>query len=464
MTTKVRTAEEMRREIADHLVSIAGRVPAGTSTKEIFRRLETRLAHPEINGRMVKALWYREVKSIPAHIADHIRSQVEAPPEASFVIDLDGRIRSTLQGVVLAPIRGRVEASRISLEISPSRAPYQGVATLRHWLLSQVTAPRPFRLTDLDRGVTMEASGPLAALDRLEDWLKESPGRPAALIQGPAMFADERGVKPLDAAALEFFGIHPEADFDVPAFLARNMGVVTFMIEGQGLRVLARASGRSTRAVENAAAYLAMRIETVRLSVWWGGSWLRERETDGVVAARRLRRLCNLAEPATPPALYDGERVRLEDVPAIELDPYLQILSLVGRPLESSAIGRLLAAGAGDRLTVAEVTDGVVRIVFCPYGPDYYGSNWSLRAVGRAISDQPDQAYGAAVEQRFADAFRDNVVHFERVRATIKEFGGSTAGEHRRSSYSRLIVPFNVGGRRLALAYASFIRQPETVG
>lgn len=56
MSTKMRSAEDIRREIAEHLVAIAGNVPAGTSTKEIFRRVEVRLAHPEINGRVVKAL------------------------------------------------------------------------------------------------------------------------------------------------------------------------------------------------------------------------------------------------------------------------------------------------------------------------------------------------------------------------------------------------------------------------
>src|SRR6185295_12569954 len=101
----------------------------------------------------------------------------------------------------------------------------------------------------------------LAALDRLEEWLKDSPERAAALVQGPAMFADERGVRPLDAAALEAFGVHPEADYDVAAYLARNMGIVTLSPEGQSLRVLARASGKADRAVENAAAYLALRRE-----------------------------------------------------------------------------------------------------------------------------------------------------------------------------------------------------------
>ena len=191
MTTKMRSAEDIRREIAEHLVSIAGNMPAGTSTKEIFRRVETRLAHPEINGRMVKALWYREVKNIPAQIADHVRAQVEAKPDAAFIIDMDGRIRAAT-GSALAPIRGRVEASRITLEISPMHAPYQGIATLRHWLLSLLLEPRSFRVVDLDRGSIVEVSGPLAALDRLEEWLKNVPGRSTALASGPAMVNGDR--------------------------------------------------------------------------------------------------------------------------------------------------------------------------------------------------------------------------------------------------------------------------------
>ena len=464
MSTKMRSAEDIQREIAEHLVAIAGNVPAGTSTKEIFRRIETRLAHPEINGRMVKALWYREVKNIPAHIADHVRTQVEARPDAAFVIDAEGRIRGASQGQVLAPIRGRVEASRISLEISPSQAPYQGVATLRHWLLSLLTEPRPFRLTDLDRGSVVEVSNPIAALDRLEDWLRESPGRPAALVEGPGMLADDQGVRPLDAATLASFGVHPDADYDVAAFLVRNRGVVVFFPEGPALQVLARANGRSTRAVENAAAYLALRSERVKLAVWWCGTWLRETESGGQGAAQRLRRLCSLRKPDKPPADYEGSRVRLEDVPERDLIPYRALLSLVGARFDTAAYARLLSSGVGDRLTIAEVDGASTRIVYFPYGPDYYGGTWPLRAVGRAIRDQPDANYGLAVERCYVEAARDNVVDFERVRATIRESTGRLSGDCRRSSYSRLIVPFGEGGERLAVAYSAFTPQPGTAG
>ncbi len=462
--TKARTADDIRREIAEHLVSIAGPMPAGTSTKEIFRHVETRLAHPEINGRMVKALWYREVKNIPAHIADHVRSLSEAKPASSFIIDAEGRIRGSVPGPMLAPIRGRVEAARIGIEISPSRAPYQGVATLRHWLLSLLTEQRPFRLTDLDRGNVVEVSGALAVLDRLEEWLKEAPGRPASLVHGPAMFADERGVRPLDPAALESFGVHPDADYDVAAYLARNLGIVTFIADGQGHQVFARASGKTTRAVENAAAYLALRTEPVRLGIWWGDSWVRERNPDGPMAAVRLRRLAALPQPAGSVDPYEAERMRVDDVSARELAPFQPLLNLMGRPFDSNAIGALLSSGVGDRMTVTEASAEGPRFVYFPYGPDYYGSSWALRAVGRLMRNQPDKAYGLKVEQRYAEALRGNVVHFERIRATIMEAGGRTASDRRRSSYTRLIVPFTEGRRRLAVSYTVLTQLPGTTG
>jgi len=462
MNLPMRTAEDIRREVAEHLVAIAGVVPAGTSTKEILRRVETRLAHPEINGRMVKALWYREVKNIPAHIADHIRSRVEAKPEAAFVIDADGRIRGAAQNT-LAPIRGRVEASRISLDISPTKAPYQGVATLRHWLLSLLTEPRPIRLTDLDRGMVVEVSGPLAALDRLEDMLREQPGRPRTLIEGPAMFADDLGVRPLNSEALERFGIHPEADYDVPAFLARNMGVVTIVRHGDGLQVMARASDRSTRSIENAATYLALRMEPTRLGVWWSGTWLRESNEDGAVAATRLRHLTKLDQPSAPLPVYEGERVAIDEVSAMELAPFHPLLSLYGRRFDNGALGQLFSLGIGDRMTIVEASSEGPRFVYFPYGPDYYGRDWALQAVGRVMRDQPDKEYGLAVERRYVEALSDNVIHFERVRATIKETG-ARPGESRRSSYSRLIVPFNEGRRRLVASYTVLTRQPGRAG
>lgn len=463
MTTKMRSAEDIRREIAEHLVAIAGNVPAGTSTKEIFRRVETRLAHPEINGRMVKALWYREVKNIPAHIADHVRAQVEAKPDAAFIIDMDGRIRAAT-GSALAPIRGRVEASRITLEISPTHAPYQGIATLRHWLLSLLLEPRPFRVVDIDRGSIVEVSGPLAALDRLEEWLKNVPGRSTALASGPAMVADEHGVRPLDSAALESFGIHPDADYDAAAFLARNLGVVIIVPEGPRLQVMARAAGRQIRSVDQAAKYLALRPEAVRLAVWWCGSWLRESGSEGRAAGQRLRQLCRLSQPATQPSAYEGQRLRLDAASERDLAPFRPLLNLMGRPFDSAVFSQLLASGAGDRLTIVEVADDTTRFVYYPYGPDYYNSDWAFRAIGKSIKDQPDELYGAAVERRYVEAVRDNAVHFESVSATIRESAGRLAGERRRSSYTRLIVPFADRGQRLAVAYSAFIPQPGTAG
>ena len=278
------------------------------------------------------------------------------------------------------------------------------------------------------------------------------------------MFADDHGVRPLNSEALERFGIHPEADYDVTAFLARNMGVITIVRQGDGLQVLARASNCLTRAIEHAAAYLALRNEPTRIGVWWSNSWLRERNPDGAIAAARLRQLTQLDQPSAPLPVYEGQRVGIDQVSAMELAPFQPLLSLFGRRLDNGAIGHLFSLGIGDRMTIAEASSEGPRIVFFPYGPDYYGRDWALQAVGRVIRNQPDKEYGLAVERRYTEALSDNVIHFERVRATIKESGERPGSESRRSSYSRLIVPFTEGRRRVVASYSVLTRQPGTVG
>ena len=94
--------------------------------------------------------------------------------------------------------------------------------------------------------------------------------------------------------------------------------MVVILPEAPRLQVLASASGFSSRAVEHAAAYLALRSEPIRLAVWWCGTWLRERESQGLAAAQRLKRLCGLAKPDQPPADYEGQRVRLCPASATE--------------------------------------------------------------------------------------------------------------------------------------------------
>lgn len=66
----------------------------------------------------------------------------------------------------------------------------------------------------------------------------------------------------------------------------------------------------------------------MRLAVWWCGTWLRERDTDGVAAGQQLRRLCALGSPSPPPASYEGERVRFESVSERELAPFRLLLPL----------------------------------------------------------------------------------------------------------------------------------------
>ncbi len=460
MVMKISTPEEIRDEVVSLLRSIAGPVPAGTSSKGLLQRLEAKLSHPDLPARTIKALWYLEVKAVPAHIADYLRVRAAERSEASFVIDEAGTIRRSVGAGSPVAIRVQVEPDRIFIEISPARIGYLGAATLRHWLLSLLMEQRPYRLLNLDSRARCEAVGALAVLDRIETWLKTARSGAASLVDGPAMVADAVGVRPLDPAALDAYGIHPQADYDVTTFLARNMGVVVILSEGGHLKVLARAGACSIRTLAHASTYLSVRSEPVQMAIWWGGSWLRESEPNGLVAAGRLRLLSGLKEPSSPPHRYVGERLRVEEVPETELAPYRHLLSLSGSRFDMAAYSRLLGSGLGDRMTIAEVEDGKTRVVYCPYGPDYNGAGWVLNAVGRPIRDQPDEAYGAAVERRYVGAVADNVVHFERVRATIKETAGRFAGDSRRSSYSRLIVPFEEGGKKLAVGYAALTPQP----
>ena len=164
----------------------------------------------------------------------------------------------------------------------------------------------------------------------------------------------------------------------------------------------------------------------------------------------------------TPPAAYEGQRLRLDEVPECELVPFRPLLGLIGARFDTGTFGNLLGLGLGDRLTVVDVAGEATRLLYFPYGPDYYGRSWALNAIGKPIGDQPDRAYGIAVEKRYLKAAQDDTVHFERVRATIRESAGRLAGDCRRSSYARLIVPFSEGRQRLAVAYTAFTRQPGT--
>jgi hypothetical protein len=69
-TEKMSTADTVQDEISVLLKRLADPVVAGESVKACIRRASTRSGMPYTQ---TKRAWYREWKSIPAHIADNIR-------------------------------------------------------------------------------------------------------------------------------------------------------------------------------------------------------------------------------------------------------------------------------------------------------------------------------------------------------------------------------------------------------
>lgn len=68
----VRTAEDIREEIARLLKRLADPVTAGESVKACIRRASMRAG---LNYGQAKRLWYRETRNIPAFMADAIRER-----------------------------------------------------------------------------------------------------------------------------------------------------------------------------------------------------------------------------------------------------------------------------------------------------------------------------------------------------------------------------------------------------
>lgn len=69
------TAEQVQDEISTLLKRLADPVTAGESVKACIRRAATRSGLP---FNQAKRLWYREMRSIPAYLADTIRDRATA--------------------------------------------------------------------------------------------------------------------------------------------------------------------------------------------------------------------------------------------------------------------------------------------------------------------------------------------------------------------------------------------------
>jgi hypothetical protein len=454
-------AETVRAEIAGLLRRIADASSSGDTIKVLIGRAASRLRHPDLSEGVVKRLWYGEVPAIAAHLADHIRMVAEPRASAGFVIDIDGRIRASRVPGERPPISVSLDAERVTIELQANRVPFGGLGSLRNWLLTMMGDGRIFRVVDADRGAIMTARSSIGALDLIEDAMRASPERAAALVEDAAYIADEDGLRPLNGLALDAYGIGEDAAYDPAVFLARNADVVVFRPSRGRLEVLTRTRARPSRAFDHARAWLAAQTGTVRLRVWWTDGWLNEVVEGGPAAAARLAQLIRLQRPASGLPVYEGERLNLDQVPNAEMRPFLPLLGLAGQRFDKQAFGALLAQGLGERMWLTRIGDGTARFVFVPLGPDYYARNWCFHAVGRRVSDQPDTRYGAAVEQRFVDAVKDGTPHVERVRARIREHDDSgRPGETRHASYLRLVVPVESDGETLALSFSSLTRPP----
>lgn len=440
-------ADDVRAEMSARLKALAGPGDAGESVKSQISRAARRLSHPELTPGAVKRLWYGEV-NVFAHIADHIRAASTAGSDEGFVIDADGRIRARAVPGDRPPVVVGLGRELISVELRPSGVSAGGLGSLRHWLLSMMADGRAFRVIDVDRATMSGAKSALIALDRVEEAMTRAPGRTSSLIEGMAMIADKDGVRPLDEAVLSELGISPVASYDVACYLARNLDVVVFQPIAGRIDVLAKARGAASEAVRHARAWLGSIPGPARLRILWGDGWLSELAGTGSQAAARLVRLVALERGSEKPPDYLSRRIRLADVPAIEMEPLVPMLGILSRGFDQEIFGELINRKLAQRLWVIGVDDGRATFNYIPVGPDYYGRNFFLDAIGRRISDQPDQRYGEAVERSLVEAANDQEPHFERVQARIREHADDgTAGEVRIASYGRLVVP--IEGKRV---------------
>lgn len=437
-------AEAVRAEMSMRLRDLAGPPGAGENVKSQILRVARRLAHPELTTSFVKRLWYGEIQVVAAHLADHIRVASEPRLEDGFIIDADGRVRARMRKGEQHPVAVEFGRDMITVEIRSGGVSSGGLVTLRNWLLSMMSDTRGFRVVDVDRATLSPSSNALTALDRIEEAMKHAQGRYVPLIEGMAMIADENGVRALDEAALADLGVSPESTYDVAKYLARNLDVVVFQTIAGRVDVIARARGLITRAVVHARAWLSCQHGPARLRIHCGEGWLSEPAINGSMAAARLFQLVQFDRTGSRQPLYAAERIRLEDVPAREMEPLLPILGVLSRGFNQDIFNELVDKRLAHRLWVVGVDDGRAVFKFVPRGPDYYARSFAFDAIGQRVADQPDHAYGAAVEKALVEASTFSRPHFERVRARIREHADDgTPGEVRIANYGRMVVPID---------------------
>lgn len=242
-----------------------------------------------------------------------------------------------------------------------------------------------------------------------------------------------------------------DVDFDFPAYAVRNLGYVSIFESPDATRIWLRpllvADATARALVDHMASNPRRRFVISYFDEVWQHAICGSREK---TFETLFSLLADRAGDKTPDR-FMATRRSIQGILAARHDPLAPLLNLW---MDGSAVDDLpdllRRLGLYDRAMIVERDPTSGRFVFrhSGRGIELYDRAWPAVAVGRAVDDQPDRAYGRWIAAACADIDAHQVPRFELVHALV----GGSDGLQRQWRYERLMIPWRVHARRMVMS------------
>jgi hypothetical protein len=244
------------------------------------------------------------------------------------------------------------------------------------------------------------------------------------------------------------------ADYDPLAYAVRNLGFVLIIDRPGSLRLRLRPLLVSNRAIAALFYWLAERRPARSALSWFDDTWHDEVCGGPKPLYHRLTDLLHSSARSTLSEPYLATRRSLDAVLDPPGHPFAPLLQTWLRGSREDLLASARRQGLWERAMVAErdPATGGFRFRHSGGSIQLYGAEWSERAAGKRLGEQPDGAYGTWIEQGCAAVDEAGTARVELVHAAV--VGGDR--QIRRWRYERLMLPFTAAdGRRVVMSISA---------
>jgi hypothetical protein len=257
---------------------------------------------------------------------------------------------------------------------------------------------------------------------------------------------------PSSAMLREFAQLQP--DYDPLDYAVRNLGFVLIIDRAGSLRLRLRPLLVSSRAIAALLYWLAERRPARSALSWFDETWHDEVCGGPKQLYQRLTELLHNSTRSVVSEPYLATRRNMDAILDPPGHPFAPLLQAWMRGSREDLLDSAQQQGLWQRAMVAErdPDSGGFRFRHSGGSIQLYGAEWTGKAAGKRLGEQPDGVYGNWIEQGCAAVDDAETARVELVHAAV--MGGDR--QIRRWRYERLMLPFTArDGRRVVMSISA---------